>query len=102
VDRLDITRERFIDELRRRDIGASVHFISIPLMKFLEQYASLPHNRCPRALELYPRLGSLPLYPAMTPVQMQHVAESVKDIVATARRTRLTAVPSVTEDVLDA
>jgi hypothetical protein len=46
----------------------------------------VPRNRCPRALELYPRLVSLPLYPAMTEAQLQCVATAVKDVVSAHRR----------------
>jgi dTDP-4-amino-4,6-dideoxygalactose transaminase len=91
---LDITRAQFIQELRRKNIGASVHFIPIPLLSFFEPYANLPHNKCPNVLALYPRLVSLPLYPAMSEAQILHVAESVKEIVGTARKSSLVAVPA--------
>jgi len=35
-----------------------------------------------RALELYPRIVSLPLYPAMTEEQVYYTARCVKDVVA--------------------
>ena len=81
LDRLDITRAQFIQELRRKNICASVHFIPIPLLSFFAPYADLGHNRCPNALALYPRLVSLPLYPAMTERQVLYVAQAVKEIV---------------------
>ncbi len=84
-------------ELRRRGIGASVHFIPIPLHPFFNAYAARPENQCPRALEMYPRLASLPLYPAMSADQVDYVAGSVKDILRGARRKLIvpmgTAVP---------
>ena len=68
-DRLNIDRAEFIRRLQQRGIGASVHFIPIPLLRY---FARLPlaQYRCPRALELYPRIVSLPLYPAMTEEQV--------------------------------
>jgi len=68
--------------LRRRNIGASVHFIPIQLHPFFKKWADLPENQCPRALELYPRLVSLPLYPAMTEEEVCYVARSVREIVS--------------------
>ena len=94
LQKLDITRGQFIEELRRRNICASVHFIPIPLLSFFAPYANLRHNQCPNALALYPRLVSLPLYPAMSQQQVRYVAESVNAIVQTARKTRVVAVPA--------
>jgi dTDP-4-amino-4,6-dideoxygalactose transaminase len=88
---LDIDRGEFIAALRRRGIGASVHFIPVPLHPFFRVFADLPHNRCPRALELYPRLVSIPLYPSMTEEQVAAVAAAVKDIVRSSRKKRTVA-----------
>ena len=90
LDRLEIDRDEFIRELRRRGIGASVHFIPIPVHPF---FARLPLARhaCPRALDLYSRIVSLPLYPAMTEEQVNHVARSVKDILQRSRRVKFVA-----------
>jgi dTDP-4-amino-4,6-dideoxygalactose transaminase len=88
--RLKIDREEFISELRQRGIGTSVHFIPIPLHSF---FAQLPLARyaCPRALDLYPRIVSLPLYPAMTEEQVQYVAECVREVLESSRRVRFVA-----------
>lgn len=87
LEKLDIDRAQFIRALLDRGIGASVHFIPIPLHPFFAAHAIRPQNRCPRALELYPRLVSLPLYPAMTGDQVDYVVRSAKEIVRAARRT---------------
>jgi dTDP-4-amino-4,6-dideoxygalactose transaminase len=86
---LEIDRAQFICELRARQIGASVHFIPIPLHPAYSSLAKLPRNHCPRALELYRRLISLPLYPGMTEAQLDHVATAVREIVAAHRRTSI-------------
>ncbi|MBZ5604472.1 MAG: DegT/DnrJ/EryC1/StrS aminotransferase family protein [Acidobacteriia bacterium] len=88
LTRLDIHRAQFIQELQNRGVGASVHFIPIPLHPFFSPYAGLPHNRCERALQLYPRLVSLPLYPAMTEAQVCRVIDTVKEIVSAHQLTR--------------
>ena len=91
---LEISRGQFIEELRKKNICASVHFIPIPLLSFFAPYAKLAHNQCPSAMALYHRLVSLPLYPAMSQQQVLYVVESVKEIVRTARKTKLVAVPA--------
>lgn len=92
LDRLDIDRAEFIQQLKNRNIGASVHFIPIPLHPFYAELAKEPQNYCPRALELYPRLVSLPLYPAMTEEQIRYVADAVKDIIRVGKRTQVGSV----------
>jgi len=85
LERLSIDRAEFIGALRARGIGASVHFIPIPLHPFFSGYADLPHNQCPIALELYPRLVTLPLYPEMTESDVEYVGHKVREILRAAR-----------------
>lgn len=85
VGRLKIDRAEFIRQLRSRGICASVHFIPIPLFQFFASL-QLPGSSCPRARELFPRIVSLPLYPAMTEGQVHYVAKSVQEIVHSSRR----------------
>lgn len=82
LDRLSISRDEFILELQASGIGASVHFIPIPLHPFFAGFARRPENHCPNALALYPRLISLPLYPGMSEAQVEYVAEAVKQVVS--------------------
>jgi dTDP-4-amino-4,6-dideoxygalactose transaminase len=89
---LKIDRHEFVEQLRRKGVGASVHFLPVPLHPF---FAKLPlaDRPCRRALNLYPRIVSLPLYPAMTEEQVRYVAACVTEIVVSNRvrmRTPLT------------
>jgi dTDP-4-amino-4,6-dideoxygalactose transaminase len=90
--KLSIDRDAFIRELQLREIGASVHFIPIPLHPAFRELGRMPQNSCPRALELYPRLISLPLYPSMTDQQVHAVVKAVREIVV---RFRATVIPGV-------
>jgi dTDP-4-amino-4,6-dideoxygalactose transaminase len=92
LDTLTIDRDEFMHQLRQKGIGTSVHFIPIPLHPYFAPYAGLAHNRCPRALELYPRLVSLPLYPAMSEEEVDYVAESIKEIVMVAKKMQVVAM----------
>ena len=92
LEKLDITRDELIESLRAKEIGASVHFIPIPLHPFFEAYAHRAENHCPRAMALYPRIVSLPLYQTMTEEQVRYVAASVKQIVAAGRKRKSVAL----------
>jgi dTDP-4-amino-4,6-dideoxygalactose transaminase len=91
LQNLKIDRADFVRHLRQRGIGTSVHFIPIPLHRFFAQLP-LAHDACPRALHLYPRIVSLPLYPAMTEEQINYVAECVREVVERARRVKYIAL----------
>ena len=85
-DKLGIDRNEFIQGLTQKGIGSSVHFIPIPLHPYYVNRTDLGRSKCPRAMDLYRRIVSLPLYPAMTMEQVQYVVSSVKDIVYRAKR----------------
>ena len=85
LNKLECGRDEFMAELRDRGIGTSVHFIPIPLHPFFARFADRPENFCPRALALYPRMVSLPLYPAMAEAEVEYAAETAK---AVARKYR--------------
>jgi dTDP-4-amino-4,6-dideoxygalactose transaminase len=90
LDRLTIDRDEFIRELRQRGIGTSVHFIPIPLHPFFSRLPS-PLGSCPRSLNLYRRIISLPLYPAMTEEEVEYVARSITEVLDRSRRSRFIA-----------
>jgi dTDP-4-amino-4,6-dideoxygalactose transaminase len=74
-----IDRAGMMEELRARGVGASVHFIPIPLHPFYKRELQL-RDRCLRALEEYPRMLSLPLYPSMSDEQVSRVINVVRQI----------------------
>ena len=92
LDKLDVNRDEFIQQLRTKGIGASVHFIPIPLHPYFAEFAQLPHNQCPKVMELYPRLVSLPLYPEMTMDQVAYVSGVVKEVCQNAKKRKLVPV----------
>ncbi len=89
LERLTLTRAEFMEELRRLGIGTSVHFIPIPLHRYFADEIGLDIATCPRALEIYERSISLPLYPAMTDQQVRLTVEAVKQVVAGHKRTHV-------------
>jgi dTDP-4-amino-4,6-dideoxygalactose transaminase len=75
-----MTRDQFIDQMRQRNIGCSVHFIPIHLHKYYrEKYGYRPED-FPIALREYQRMVSLPLSPRMTADDVGDVIEAVTGI----------------------
>jgi dTDP-4-amino-4,6-dideoxygalactose transaminase len=74
-------RNRFIEELRARNIGTSVHFIPIHLHPYYrDKYGYQPED-FPVAYREYQRIVSLPLYPRMSDQDVEDVIEAVFDLV---------------------
>lgn len=79
-------RNRFIEELRQRNIGTSVHFIPAHLHPYYrDKYGYRPED-FPVAYQEYQRIVSLPLYPRMSDQDVQDVIDAVVDVVEHLRR----------------
>jgi dTDP-4-amino-4,6-dideoxygalactose transaminase len=74
-------RDEFISAMKRNRIGVSVHFIPIPLHSYFSSIASIQRHVYPRAMRLFERQISLPLFPGMTDDQIHRVIEAVKSSV---------------------
>lgn len=84
-DRLKIDRAAFIEELRRRNIGSSVHFIPIHLHPYYRDKYGLRPEQFPVAQANFERMLSLPLSPALTDADVADVIEAVTDVVRANR-----------------
>ncbi|HEV2414227.1 MAG TPA: DegT/DnrJ/EryC1/StrS aminotransferase family protein [Candidatus Dormibacteraeota bacterium] len=85
LDRLRIDRAGFIDELRKRNIGTSVHFIPVPDHTYYrERYGWRPQD-FPVAYREFDRMLSLPLSPALTDQDVADVIEAVTEVVRANR-----------------
>jgi dTDP-4-amino-4,6-dideoxygalactose transaminase len=87
-ERLSISRNQFISELRERNIGASVHFIPVHLHPYYRDKYGYRAGDFPVANAAYHRLVSLPLSPRMTDADVQDVIDAVADVVERSHRTR--------------
>ncbi len=77
---LTIDRDAFIEELRARGIGTSVHFIPLHLMTYYKERYRLSPEDFPVAFRNYSTCISLPLFPSMTTGETDRVIEAVKGI----------------------
>jgi len=95
LDRLEISRDDFIEALRRRNIAASVHFIPVHIHPwFRDAHGYEPHD-FPVACREYRRLVSLPIYPTMNDRDVEDAIDAVTAVVNENRKVRnLAAAPA--------
>jgi dTDP-4-amino-4,6-dideoxygalactose transaminase len=86
LDRLTIDRARFMEELKKQGIGASVHFIPLHIHPYYRDQFGFAAHDFPVAYTEYLREISLPIYSRMSDDEVRRVIESVEDIVNTHRR----------------
>ena len=83
---LKITRNQFIDGLRGRGVGSSVHCIPLNTMAFYQERYGYRTGDFPIAEDVYGRCLSLPIFPAMSDEDVAWVIESVRAVAQEGRR----------------
>jgi dTDP-4-amino-4,6-dideoxygalactose transaminase len=79
-------RNWFIEELKARNIGTSVHFIPVHLHPYYRDKYGYKPGDFPVAYREYQRIVSLPLYPRMSDQDVEDVVEAVGDVVEKFRK----------------
>jgi dTDP-4-amino-4,6-dideoxygalactose transaminase len=77
---LCIGRDQFIEELTRRNIGTSVHFIPLHLQPHYRQKYQYSPDQFPVAYGNYQRMLSLPLHPVLSDSDVDDVIHAVVDV----------------------
>jgi dTDP-4-amino-4,6-dideoxygalactose transaminase len=83
LDRLSIDRRHFIEELKARNIGTSVHFIPLHLQPYYRERYQHERDDFPVTAAEFDRLISLPIYPRMSDADVDDVVAAVHDVVRT-------------------
>jgi dTDP-4-amino-4,6-dideoxygalactose transaminase len=85
-EHLTIDRDRFIEALKARNIGTSVHFIPIHYHPYYRDRFGWRRGMFPAAEDYFAREISLPLYPSMTEEDVADVIAAVKEVADLHRR----------------
>lgn len=80
-----LKRDTLIEELRKHNIGSSVHFIPLNLMTFYQQRFGYRKGDLPVAEAVYERLLSLPFFPRMSDKDVARVSEALHIIAGVGR-----------------
>ncbi len=77
AERLRIERNRFVEMLRERGIGTSVHCIPLNTMDYYQTRYGYRTGEFPVSEDVYSRCLSLPIYPMMSDDDVEYVIENV-------------------------
>lgn len=86
LETLLITRSKMIEELKRRGIGTSVHFIPLHMHPYYKNSYGYRDEDFPVASQQYQRYLSLPIFPTMTESQIDYVIDNVLESIKAAAR----------------
>ena len=85
-ERLTISRDQFIEELKARNVGVSVHFIALHTMSaYTKRFGYKPED-FKKAYDFSESEISLPLYSTLGKENAEYVAQAVLDIVDRYKR----------------
>lgn len=77
---IGVTRTLFMDQLRTMGVGTQVLYIPVHLQPWYRSKYGYSESKCPNAEHNYTKTLSLPLYPAMTEADVNHVIDSVLSV----------------------
>ncbi|MHB8868331.1 MAG: DegT/DnrJ/EryC1/StrS family aminotransferase [Thermoleophilia bacterium] len=80
LEYLSIDRDRFIEELGRRGIGSSVHFIPVHMHSYYRNRYGYEPDSFPVAHANFKRIVTLPLHPGLSDSDVGRVVEAVTEI----------------------
>lgn len=80
LDKLTIDRNGFIAELKGAGVGCSVHWRPLHLHPYYAETFGWEAEDLPVATAVWERIVTLPLFPAMTDAEHEHVVAVIKDL----------------------
>lgn len=80
-----VNRAEWIEALKEKGVGTSVHFIPVPMHPYYKELGYRIEDY-PNSLAAYNGAISLPLYPKMTDEQVSHVISAVLDLAKTFKK----------------
>ncbi len=82
TERVRMSRDTFMAELKKRNIGTGLHFKAVHLQKYYRETLLLPAGALPATVWNSERICSLPLFPAMTMEDVRTVVVAIKEVLA--------------------
>ena len=85
IDKVRLTRDAFMEELKKRNIGTGLHFRAAHLHRYYRETMPACAGALPNTEWNSARICSLPLFPDMEPEDVDEVVAAIKDVLRQAR-----------------
>ena len=85
IEKLTIDRDRFMEELKKHNIGSGLHYKAIHHHAWYRENMPVADSELPNASYASERILSLPLFPKMSMDDARDVVEAVKAVIAAHR-----------------
>ena len=86
LEKLEINRAQFIEELKNLNVGVGVHFMPVHQHMYYKNEFNLLDKDYPVASAIFPRLVSLPIYPGMSKEHVNKVINIVSETLCKYKR----------------
>lgn len=82
TEKAGMSRERFMQALKERNIGTGIHFLAVHLQKYYRETMGTVPGMLPNTEWNSERILSLPLFPDMTTEDADEVADTIKEVLS--------------------
>lgn len=82
TDKAGLSRDEFMEQLKKRNIGTGLHFRAVHLQKYYQEAMPQYQGRLPHTEWNSQRICSLPLFPDMKIEDVDNVVEAIKDVLS--------------------
>jgi UDP-4-amino-4-deoxy-L-arabinose-oxoglutarate aminotransferase len=82
TDKAKLSRDDFMRELKRRNIGTGLHFRAVHLQKYYTESMGMRRGMLPNTEWNSDRICSLPLFPEMTFDDVDDVVSTIKEVLS--------------------
>jgi len=80
TDKANLSRNDFMEALKKRNIGTGIHFKAIHMQKYYRETMGYKPGMLPNTEWNSERICSLPLFPDMKPEDVVDVVNAIKDV----------------------
>jgi dTDP-4-amino-4,6-dideoxygalactose transaminase len=86
IDRLTISRDRFMEELKKRNIGTGLHYSAVHEFSYYADHFGWKPGDFPEAHSVSERIVSLPLFPGLSDADQDDAVAAIREVLQGSAR----------------